>query len=365
MAKKKEEKVQEKIEEIAGGMTPGGFLVLLCVIAIIVFGVYVWTLKPSRAVVNAGDAKIHVMTLGNKYAGDCILIQTESTDILVDAGSKASSVSAITNYINSYVTDGKLEYVIATHAHEDHIACFAINDGSLFDLYECEVIIDFPRTNSTSATYTRYQSERDAEIAAGAEHYTALDCIESGQTSYTIGKNTTLEILDNYYYTHNSSSENNYSVCFVIRQGTKTFLFTGDLEENGEEWLVENNNIGEVEFYKAGHHGSNTSSSVALLSVIKPKYVAVSCVAGTSEYTDTEENKFPTQQFIDNIAPYTNKVYVTSQISTNAAGYEDMNGNIILLSTKSETSVNCSNNNTLLKDTEWFAAKRTMPTAWA
>ena len=177
MAKKEEEKQQ--VKENSSGMTPGGVLIILCVLAIIIFGVYVWTLKPvSQSSVSAGQVKVHVLTIGNKNAGDCILIQTATSDILVDAGSKANSVSAITNYLNDHVTDGKLEYVIATHAHEDHIACFAITDGSIFDLFECGTIIDFPRTNSSSATYNRYVTERNAEVDAGAKHYTALDCIE-------------------------------------------------------------------------------------------------------------------------------------------------------------------------------------------
>ena len=45
--------------------------------------------------------------------------------------------------------------------------------------------------------------------------------------------------------------------------------------------------------------------------------------------------------------------------------YSSMNGEIIVTSKKDETIVNCSNNNTVLKDTDWFKLNREMPTSWA
>jgi len=42
-----------------------------------------------------------------------------------------------------------------------------------------------------------------------------------------------------------------------------------------------------------------------------------------------------------------------------------MNGNIVFTANKNESSIICSNNNTLLKDTEWFKQNRTFPEKWA
>ena len=126
-----------------------------------------------------GELQIHFLELGNYYTGDCVYIKAGDTDVLIDAGSKYSSVPTIAAYLNQYVTDNKLEYVIVTHAHEDHYAGFAANEG-IFDLYECETIIDFALTNNVgskeSAIHKKYVAARDAEVAAGAKHYTALEC---------------------------------------------------------------------------------------------------------------------------------------------------------------------------------------------
>ena len=111
-------------------------------------------------VIKNNDLSIHFMELGNKYTGDSTYIKCGDVDILIDAGSRTSSVSTISNYINNYCTDGVLEYVIVTHAHQDHYAGFATTEkvSSIFDLYVCENIIDFARTNQkeTAKVYGNY-----------------------------------------------------------------------------------------------------------------------------------------------------------------------------------------------------------------
>ena len=103
-----------------------------------------------------------------------------------------------------------------------------------------------------------------AAVAAGAVHYTALQCwnqTDGAQRVYEVSDGVEMEILYNYYYENESKDENNYSVCLMFNQGDKHFLFTGDLEEDGEEQLVVYNQLPKVELFKAGHHGSKTSSN--------------------------------------------------------------------------------------------------------
>lgn len=322
------------------------------------------------------DLSVHFMMLGNKYAGDSVYIKAGDTDILIDAGSRTSSAAVIGEYINQYVTDNVLEYVIATHADQDHIAGFAgdKSNKSIFELYKCGTIIDFPRTDKSTATYNKYVANRDKEVAEdGAVHYSALECYnnENGaKREYELANGITLKILYNYFYENKSTDENNYSVCLMIEQGEKKFLFTGDLEEKGEEYLVRDNaeELTPVKLFKAGHHGSKTSSNEVLLEKIQPEICVVSCVCGTDEYTDAVANQFPTQAFIDRISKYTVKVFVTSMGDpdyTGGAAFVPMNGNVVVTSDSTGVNVNCSNNNTYLKDTAWFKAKRTCPSYWA
>jgi competence protein ComEC len=358
--------------------TTKGWIAVFCLFALfagILVGFFGWILfsrweNPIQSdTIQSGDLEIHFLELGNKYTGDCTYIKAGDVDILIDAGSRTSSISTITNYIDQYVTDGILEYVLITHAHEDHYAGFATNaqTDSIFDLYECQTIIDFSMTNQSDSgiMYSNYKRELADEIEAGATHYTAQECMESGNSRFDLGNNIFLQILDSYYYDHTSSSENNYSVCFQLEQGDRRFLFTGDLEAEGEAYLIKLNDLSSVDVYKAGHHGSKTSSTEAFLQVITPKIVCVCCCAGSSEYTQTQANQFPTQAFLDRIAPYTDQVYITSLcLNYSENQFTSFNGNIQIHSGTDGLSVSCSSSNFPLCDSQWLSENREIPKSW-
>lgn len=320
-------------------------------------------------VIEGEDFSIHFLELGNKYTGDSTYIKAGDVDILIDAGSRQDSADTIINYVNQYCKDGKLEYLIATHAHQDHIAAFSSTSSrkGIFASYEVETIIDFGMTNSTSSTYKNYVKERDAEIASGATHYSANELFGSNKKHsnvFDLGDGTTLTVLEQEFYTKESDDENNYSVCTMFTNGGNNYLLTGDLEKEGEESLVElNPNLPHCVLFKAGHHGSKTSSNEALLEMISPEIVTVCCCAGSEEYTDYNYNMFPTQDFINRVAKYTDKIYVTSlSVDYENNKFESLNGNIVVSSNKDElnengtykVSVNCSNNNKILKESDWF-----------
>lgn len=321
----------------------------------------------NPGVVSTDIFSIHFLELGNKYTGDSIYIKAGENDILIDAGSRGNSAQAICEYVDDYCEDNTLEYVIATHAHQDHIAGFVGTSSipGIFDYYKCETIIDFPLTKATSQVYKNYVLKRDAEVKNdGATHYTALECYnnENGaKRTYEIADGIKMTILYNYYYEHETSDENDYSVCLLFNDGSNNYLFTGDLEHDGEAKLVQYNNLPKCKVFKAGHHGSPTSSREELLEVIEPEIVCVCCCTGSDEYTNNNANMFPSQAFINRVAKYTDLIYATSIVSGNKEGFESLNGNIVVSLREGVIVVNCSNNNVILKETEWFKEYRTWP----
>lgn len=329
--------------------------------------------------IKSKELSIHFLELGNKYTGDCTFIKVGDVEVLIDAGSKADSIPVIQNYISRYV-EGDLDYVIVTHAHEDHYAGFATSEStqSLFDLFTVGTVIDFQQTNKSTSNkmYANYLRELNQTITEKqTKHFKAFDCYEAGGRNsdgsaaarvYDLGNGVELEILYQKFYEEHATTENDYSVCVMINQGEdKHYLFTGDLEKEGERSLADpdNNELPEVDVYKAGHHGSKTSSCAELLEVIKPKIVCVCCCAGSSEYTAKNENQFPTQEFVNNVFKYTTNVYVTTLCENYQENkFTSMNGNIVVFANATtNVSVSCSNNNTVLKDTDWFKKNRTMP----
>lgn len=269
-----------------------------------------------------------------------------------------------------------------THAHEDHYAGFATSAkvDSIFDLFYCNNIIYTNTTVDRKATsgYKNFQRElneakakfdRNSDTISTPNKHTSYECVnDENLKSFVVDAelNVSIDILDTKYYSSPApkTKENENSVCFMLNHNDKHFLFTGDLEKEGEESLVALNTLKKVDLMKAGHHGSKTSSSITLLdAVMKDDHSTICCIcccAGSSEYTSTIANQFPTKDFINRISQYTIYVYLTTMcINYKEHQFTSFNGNIAIISNDSGTlSVYCSNNTTLLKDSDWFKQNR-------
>ena len=165
---------------------------------------------------------------------------------------------------------------------------------------------------------------------------------ENGATnSFELAPKLSLNILYNYYYDHRITSKeypdgtpnissgdiNIISTCFLIKYDSQKFLFTGDLGEidssthphtriYGETKLIQYNRdiLENVTLYKAAHHGKNTSSSKEFIDFIKPEFVVVPCIAGTSFHKPSDDSeRSPAQSVINNLFSYTSKIYPISK----------------------------------------------------
>jgi competence protein ComEC len=111
--------------------------------------------------------------------------------------------------------------------------------------------------------------EQEATRGAGRYVATASSVID-------FGDGVTAIIL---YPKKNISSRvetNDASVSLVLVYGEHSFLLTGDLGTSYEHALISDKLPKKVTVYKAGHHGSNTSSGALLLSRITPEYSIIS-----------------------------------------------------------------------------------------
>lgn len=320
---------------------------------------------------------VHFLELGNKYTGDCVFINAGEFEILIDAGSRADSVDDIYEYVKPYV-DGRLEYVVVTHAHQDHYAGFATKnyENSLFSKFDDGIgtVVTFAQTNQKAdkaGLYQYFENNVKTLKEKGTERKFVNEYFKDGASATVkINDNVSIEFLEHKFYREKSKTENNYSVCFQIvetaGENVYRYLFTGDLEEDGEKDLVKQNaaKMGKTRLYKAGHHGSKTSTSQELLDLIDPDAICVCACAGSPEYTKNKDNQFPTQAFVDRV--YTKnagtQVFVTSLcVDYDANKFTSMNGNIVICSAGNSVTRYFSNNATELRETEWFKTNRKLP----
>lgn len=204
---------------------------------------------------------VHYIDVGQ---ADSILVQINGKNMLIDAGNKEDG-NKVVSYLQKQNVS-KLDYVIATHPHEDHIGGMSniIKSFSMGDFYA-------PKKIATTKVFENMINALDSKKIKTASAGVKLD----------LGENVTCEML-----APNSKDYkdiNNYSAVIRLIYGDSKFLFMGDAEKLSEEEILSTNNDISADILKVGHHGSSSSSSVEFLDKVSPKIVVISSGKG-NEY---------------------------------------------------------------------------------
>ena len=198
-----------------------------------------------------------------------------------------------------------LDYFIITHFDSDHYG----EAADIVDAFKINNLIlpDQIKLNDKGEDQTTYKSFMDKVAAKNDEIFVSIiennddigqrvicdDIIDIDDKNDRVlnvgvidpekeGDKADLEleffapIKDDY------KDSNDYSVVFMLRWGATKMLFTGDAEKNSEADIVERYGISlddlfDCDVFKAGHHGSRTSSCDAILDAASPEYIIISC----------------------------------------------------------------------------------------
>ncbi|MDR1568498.1 MAG: DNA internalization-related competence protein ComEC/Rec2 [Streptococcaceae bacterium] len=90
----------------------------------------------------------------------------------------------------------------------------------------------------------------------------------------TLGGKSSLQVL---YPKESTNGKNQDSIVLFGNLWGVCWLFTGDLEAEGERSLLKSYNLSSVDMLKIGHHGSQTSSTPEFISSLQPKFALISC----------------------------------------------------------------------------------------
>ena len=208
---------------------------------------------PAKAA--AGTVSVSFIDVGQ---ADSTLIQTENRAMLIDAGERANGPAIIDYLISQGVA--KLDVVVATHPHADHIGGFP----AIFDAFDVGTVV-MPDAVHTTATFERFLDAVEASAAAVVPAV-AGDIIELDDVVLTI-------VAPNGGDYH---SLNNYSVVIRMMHGDNAFIFAGDAEALSEGEMLQNGHNLSANVLKVGHHGSVTSTSQAFLNAVRPSYAVIS-----------------------------------------------------------------------------------------
>lgn len=248
--------------------------------------------------------KVHYIDVGQ---GDSIFIQSGDDTMLIDCGEigKDDEVKAYLDKLG--IT--QIDYVIATHPHSDHMGCM----DKIVEYYDIGEIIlphlddgDIPTTKYFERFLTAVENKGMTITEAEADRIIKINVAECKIIA---------PCSEDY------SNANNYSVGIIMTNGSNSFIFTGDAEKLAEKEMIESGRLQDIDVYKVGHHGSDTSSSEEFLEVIKPDIAVISCGEGNSY-------GHPCDITIENLSKYTDKIYIT-----------DLSGSIVITSDGNELTV--------------------------
>ena len=217
----------------------------------------------SFASSNAAASTQLKVTFINVGQADSILVQSpDGENMLIDAGNNTDSATII-KYLKKQNIK-KLDFVIGTHPHEDHIGSLdsVINTFDIGKVY-------MPKVTTTTKTF---ENVIDAIKNKGLKITTPIP-----GTSFKLGEAAcTILAPNNSAYT----DLNNYSIVLKLTYKKNSFLFTGDAEDVSEHEMISKGYDLKADVLKVGHHGSANSTTEPFLKKVKCKYAVISVGKG-------------------------------------------------------------------------------------
>lgn len=212
--------------------------------------------------INQEEVKLEFIDVGQ---GDACLVRFKDKNILIDTGGSIFGDFDIgENILLPYLrkTGVKtIDGVFLSHFHADHVKGILplfgeINFKNIFIGYE----------NQDNDLY------KDI-VKSSRQYKVPITIIQEGDR-LKLGKSSFIEVLHpNKESSH--ENENDMSLVFILDVYNREILFTGDIEDRSEDYIINNNKNRNIDIIKVPHHGSKTSSKEELIKKFNPKVAII------------------------------------------------------------------------------------------
>lgn len=225
-------------------------------------------IEDAKAPDVTGDVQVTVLDIGK---ADCIVIQTENYNFMIDTGEKKDA-----DEIEEFLQENgitKIDYLELTHYDKDHI-------GGLRKLLKngLEVEHIYAYDNEVaSKDYDKMMEELD-------EHNLELEYVEDKKELQLDDLLVTIyaPMQDSYQTAANQGEEmeNEFSLVTKLVHGENKMVFAGDACNGRLAELPEQMNL-EADFLKVPHHGRADNSTSTFTKAVSAKYAVI---------TDSDKN---------------------------------------------------------------------------
>ena len=222
--------------------------------------------KNNNLTLDENSIAVYYLDVGQ---GHSTVIQDGNSAVLIDSGENENAKKIVDFLAEKGIS--KLEYVIATHYHSDHIGGLS----NILQNVECENIymplVDDKYAPTSKTYYKLLETIDDKDISVS---------FVSNNTAFIFGKVTfniiaPVEQLDDM---------NNMSLIIKAVYGDASFLIAGDAENKEMKSVMSANKSFDFssDFYLMAHHGSSTSLNKEFLSKANMKVAIISCAKDNS-----------------------------------------------------------------------------------
>lgn len=204
---------------------------------------------------NPDPMEVHFIDVGQ---GDATFITCGGHAMLIDAGDDTKG-TAIQSYLKKQKIS-KLDYLILTHPDADHIggAPVIITKFNIDKVF----VSNYEKDNQTYRKLIQSLDEKQIKTLTPKVN-----------SVYSLGTASITILAPGKEY----DNPNDASIALLLKNGSRSFLFTGDAGEEAEQDMLETGITISADVYKVGHHGSKYSTSKDFLEAVNPFYAVISC----------------------------------------------------------------------------------------